>query len=84
MRFVKIVVLLCLFVGVANAQPEEKVILNGSVLSKGFGMGVDSSDKKRDWLNREPEYMKCRFRHIRNGRRCSLRLDDLKIRQGQI
>jgi hypothetical protein len=61
MRFVKIVVLLGLFVGIANAQSEEKVILNGSVLSKGFGMGVDSSDKKRDWLTREPEYMKMSF-----------------------
>src|ERR1041384_5649016 len=58
MRFVKIVVLLCLFVGVANAQSEDKVILNGSVLSEGFDMGVESSEKLRDWLSQEPEYIK--------------------------
>jgi hypothetical protein len=55
--------LLCLFGGVhlATAQSQEKVILAGSILSKGFDMGVDSSERKRDWLTKEPEYMKMAF-----------------------
>jgi hypothetical protein len=52
--------LLCLTV-VMDAQTDDKVILTGSSLAKGFDMGVDSSEHKRDWVTKDPEYMKMSF-----------------------
>jgi hypothetical protein len=46
---------------VVIAQTGDKVILTGSSLAKGFDVGVESSEHKRDWLSKEPEYMKMSF-----------------------
>lgn len=45
----------------AATQQNEKIILANSSLSKGFDMGVDSSEHKRDWLSKEIDYMKMSF-----------------------
>jgi len=46
---------------VLAAQTDDKVVLTGSSLAKGFDIGVESSEHKRDWLSKEPEYLKMAF-----------------------
>jgi hypothetical protein len=54
---------LCMFVFsvTAAAQDDQKNILIGSNLSKGFDLGVDSSGHEKKWFTRESDYMKMSF-----------------------
>lgn len=56
-----VVLCLPLFAVAASAQDAKKDVMVGPHLSKGFDMGVDSSEKERKWIRKLPEYMEMSF-----------------------
>ena len=41
---------------IAQPSPEAKDVLIGSTLTPGFDMGVNSSEQRSDWLDRDTEH----------------------------
>jgi hypothetical protein len=55
------VLCLLLFAAMATAQEIKKDVLVGSSLTKGFDMGIDSSEHAKSWVKQLREYMEISF-----------------------